>query len=363
MSEKRPENDSTASFQDDSLGDSQAPGPLRRWLQRRRRVQAEDEKRASESVDNAIDRKAESFARAVHPDPNKASGENASLRTRQPLAEGIGDGFENEIEQGIEKEPEEGFEGKIEESTERRIEGETEEKILTDADMPPIETLDEHSDYSGFLSPGVSEELRRRALRKLFLSAAFNVRDGLDDYDDDFTSFEALGDMVTADMKHQMEVEAERAQAAQGEAENAKEIEDDRKDTRATEHPADTEIAPERSPDERKAIPEQPPAGHPATAQSPAQEPLENAPTEGFDTAHLAAESRTAETDDPSKTTDTTPKKDRSESEIAHNQPAARNPAQGSFENEPTEIPADNTATTEASQAPPPHPSPTSRAK
>ena len=39
---------------------------------------------------------------------------------------------------------------------------------LTDADMPPIETLTEDSDYTGFMSPEVSEELRKLALRKLF---------------------------------------------------------------------------------------------------------------------------------------------------------------------------------------------------
>ena len=89
-----------------------------------------------------------------------------------------------------------------------------EEKDLTDEDMPPIDSLDENSDYSGFLSPGVSEGLRRRALRKLFMSAVFNVRDGLDDYDEDFTNFEALGDVVTSDMRHQAEAEAERARRA-----------------------------------------------------------------------------------------------------------------------------------------------------
>lgn len=80
----------------------------------------------------------------------------------------------------------------------------------SDEDMPPIESLDEESDYSGFLSPNVSEELRKRALRKLFSSAVFNQVDGLDDYDEDFTKFEPLGDLVTADMKHQMEMEAKR---------------------------------------------------------------------------------------------------------------------------------------------------------
>ena len=89
-----------------------------------------------------------------------------------------------------------------------------EDTVLTDEDMPSLESLDDDSDYSGFLSPGVSERLRRRALRKLFTSAVFNVPDGLDDYDDDFRSFEALGDIVTSDMRHQAEVEEERARQA-----------------------------------------------------------------------------------------------------------------------------------------------------
>ena len=102
-----------------------------------------------------------------------------------------------------------------------------EEKVLSDEDMPPIDSLDENSDYSGFLSPGVSEGLRRRALRKLFMSAVFNVRDGLDDYDEDFTSFEALGDVVTSDMRHQAEAEAERARRARAGSGPADQYEDD----------------------------------------------------------------------------------------------------------------------------------------
>lgn len=73
---------------------------------------------------------------------------------------------------------------------------------LTDADMPDIETLDADSDYSPFFSDGVSKELRNLALKKLFFSGKFAARDGLDDYDDDFTKFEPLGDTVTSDMKY-----------------------------------------------------------------------------------------------------------------------------------------------------------------
>lgn len=84
---------------------------------------------------------------------------------------------------------------------------------LCDEDMPALETLNETSDYSGFLSPRVSESLRQLALRKLFHSSGFNVCDGLDDYAEDFTQFEALGEVITADLRHQLEQQARRQQA------------------------------------------------------------------------------------------------------------------------------------------------------
>ena len=76
--------------------------------------------------------------------------------------------------------------------------------------MPDIEGLTADSDYTDFLSPGVSEALRKLALRKLFRSEVFNICDGLDDYDDDYTQFKILGSTVTSDMRHQIELKAQR---------------------------------------------------------------------------------------------------------------------------------------------------------
>ena len=76
--------------------------------------------------------------------------------------------------------------------------------------MPPLDSLDGHSDYSGFLSRGVSAALRRQALTQLFHSPHLNLTDGLDDFAEDYTSFEAMGDLMTADMRHQIEVAARR---------------------------------------------------------------------------------------------------------------------------------------------------------
>lgn len=151
--------------------DLDAEGPLRRWARRKREV-AREEKAAGEAPRRG--------------DPRDTSG--AAGRTRESASDA--------------PDPDT-----------------VEERVLTDEDMPPLESLDENSDYSGFLSSGVTEGLRRRALRKLFSSAVFNVPDGLDDYDDDFTSFAALGDIVTSDMKHQAEMEAERAKRTQVRAE------------------------------------------------------------------------------------------------------------------------------------------------
>jgi len=87
---------------------------------------------------------------------------------------------------------------------------EVQQPVLTDDDMEPVEALTEDSDYSKFMSPGVSDELRNLALRKMFHAPIFNIRDGLDEYDGDYTSFEKLGDIITADMRHQMEIEANK---------------------------------------------------------------------------------------------------------------------------------------------------------
>jgi len=87
------------------------------------------------------------------------------------------------------------------------------ERPPLEREPPDLESLDGDSDYSAFFSPKVNEELRRLALRKLFGASKFNLRDGLDDYDDDYRSFEALGDVVTADMRRQWERERQGAEA------------------------------------------------------------------------------------------------------------------------------------------------------
>ena len=80
---------------------------------------------------------------------------------------------------------------------------------LTDADMPPLESLGAGSDYRPFMAPGISAGLRNQALRRLFSQPHFNTLDGLDDYAGDYTTFEPLGAIVTADMKQHLRRQAQ----------------------------------------------------------------------------------------------------------------------------------------------------------
>ncbi len=126
------------------------------------------------------------------------------------------------------------------------------ERVLTDEDMPPIESLTEDSDYSPFMSPGVSDSLRRLALRKMFLSSKYNFTDGLDDYADDFTKFAPLGNIVTADMRHQMEMQAQRAkekleEEARAAMDETRSGEDAEAETAAAEQHAGESVEPERA--------------------------------------------------------------------------------------------------------------------
>lgn len=55
-----------------------------------------------------------------------------------------------------------------------------------DETLPDPESLPPGSDFSIFMASGVSKALRRRALKRLWATGNYNVRDGLDDYDADY---------------------------------------------------------------------------------------------------------------------------------------------------------------------------------
>ena len=98
----------------------------------------------------------------------------------------------------------------------------TDVPLLCDDDMPPIQSLSSDSDISDFFNKGVSAALRKAALRHVFHQPKYNVRDGLNDYDGDYTVFEPLGDTITSDMKwHTARKERARLEAEEREREEA----------------------------------------------------------------------------------------------------------------------------------------------
>ena len=58
--------------------------------------------------------------------------------------------------------------------------------------LPPVETLKPESDFAPFMSPKVSLETRRAALKKLFVDAHFNEPDLFEPYSADFTGGEPI---------------------------------------------------------------------------------------------------------------------------------------------------------------------------
>ena len=100
------------------------------------------------------------------------------------------------------------------------------EAATEQTETPSLNSLTADSDYSAFLSPEVDAGLRKLALRKLFKAPFYNIRDGLNEYDDDFTTFQELGDIITSDMKFHAERKEQEARDAELERMRNQETED-----------------------------------------------------------------------------------------------------------------------------------------
>lgn len=98
----------------------------------------------------------------------------------------------------------------------------------------PENSDEEEPSIAALLVSEASESVKKAALRKLFLSEEFNVRDGLDDYDDDYSNLTSLSkevadtlrDWVRDETEPELEEDAGQAHARQEErvAENNQEI-------------------------------------------------------------------------------------------------------------------------------------------
>jgi len=102
-------------------------------------------------------------------------------------------------------------ESEIEESDEQQPSAE--DKIV-ESDSEPDSAKIADEDLPIWQQQNADPELKRNALRELFSQAEFNERDGLNDYDYDYTKERKLGDIVTRQMKRMLKL-AEQKKASQ----------------------------------------------------------------------------------------------------------------------------------------------------
>ena len=126
---------------------------------------------------------------------------------------------------------------KLEQPVEKKTELEAPAPVL-----PPVEDLTPESDFSGFMSPKVKDELRRLALKKLFSDPHFNIPDPYEPFSGDWTVSEPITPQLLATLnqtrtvlfteqekeEEKKKLEQELAAKAEGEA---KQDEPGRQDT------------------------------------------------------------------------------------------------------------------------------------
>lgn len=152
--------------------------------------------------------------------------------------------------------------GKAEEAR-NALEERPDEEVLAELDLPDPDSLKKGDDFSAFMAKAVPERLRRRALRRLWLSNPVLANlDELLDYGEDFTDAAT----VIADMQSVYQVgkgmvrEEDLAEAAGDKAEPEAEPEPEKEEAagdppQAEADPATAE-APEPEPEEEPREPE-----------------------------------------------------------------------------------------------------------
>jgi hypothetical protein len=128
-------------------------------------------------------------------------------------------------------------------------------------ELPPVEKLTIDSDFSGFFHPKVDEDLRRRALRKLFSDPHFNVMDGLDVYIDDYSKTEPIPAAMLASLKQAQRI-------FQWAAEDKDKASDHETESTPSKSVAEADLAAPAALDDRGGRRDMPRVSEPASAES-----------------------------------------------------------------------------------------------
>ncbi|WP_161598986.1 DUF3306 domain-containing protein [Aidingimonas lacisalsi] len=101
-----------------------------------------------------------------------------------------------------------------------------------DHTLPDPDDLPPGSDIKAFLVPGVSAGLRKRALRRLYQAPHYQMRDGLDDYDDDYRQrLKPLAQEVASRLRRWSDKLEESVQSTQDESSSQSPSEADDRET------------------------------------------------------------------------------------------------------------------------------------
>lgn len=92
---------------------------------------------------------------------------------------------------------------------------ETEKAAESEHEVASQTTSETEQDRPVWQRDDVDEDTKKAALRALFRKPEFNIRDGLNEYDDDFTKFASLGDIVTHEMKRMLKLAEEKTRPPQ----------------------------------------------------------------------------------------------------------------------------------------------------
>lgn len=134
---------------------------------------------------------------------------------------------------------------------------ETNEEVHVAGVQDPAPEATEDLSVAQLLVSEASESVKKAALRKLFLSEEFNVRDGLDDYDDDYSNLKSLSEGVAETLRDWVKdkTEEETAQEEEQHIDNKDEdevLENSESDLEVSDHEFETSESAEITEQEKE---------------------------------------------------------------------------------------------------------------
>ncbi|MDH5592690.1 MAG: DUF3306 domain-containing protein, partial [Gammaproteobacteria bacterium] len=94
----------------------------------------------------------------------------------------------------------------------RKLEGDEKSELEKSiSNQPEVEPpTSDHESLPVWQQKDADPDIKRQALSTLFRQPQFNELDGLNEYDEDYTSFSSLGNVVTQEMKRMLRLAEEK---------------------------------------------------------------------------------------------------------------------------------------------------------